>query len=454
MNPLLNIGNLMKALLKRAGILHAIESGRPMRIHPRNRPWLTLIFTLFLAGCTLPSWVPFVNQVSTYTCESLPVGILIGGENDPYALEQRDGYELALQEINAAGGVNGCPLALIYQEETMTGNPGYTQTAVRSLVEDSQVLAVVGGTSETASMYAASLINYFEVPMLIPSAGGTHILPAENLWAFRLSASEAATAQTVFQMLKDELGANKKVAILFDDSTFGHDAAVTAVAEMEIQGLVVAAYMPYNTSDLAYADIMQELQMAMPDVLYIIFKQPQQAESILSALQENRVQPSMIIARGGGFATYAFLTTNEGGLNPLAENLVIATQWDVDLGDQRVQNFLQAFSDFSDEKYGQPHFPTQYNVEAYSSLVVLAGALQKTMDSPDVNMLDISSARLGLRQALQAYKTNLTPLGSIDLGTQGQNQSLVYLFQVIEGELVIVYPPDQAVHTPIFLSSH
>jgi len=420
-------------------------------LHRTLRP-IALSLVFLLAGCTLPKLpaLPFLNQVDLYTCESLPVGILIGNESDPYFQEQRDGYELALQEINNAGGVNGCPMELIYQEETMAGNPDYTQTAVRSLVEDSQVLAVVGGTSDTATMYAASLINYFEIPMVIPSAGGTHITPTENLWAFRLSASEEAIAETTFQMIKDMLGSRRTIAIIFDDTTFGHDAAAAAVTAIEARNLDVAAYIPYNSSDEGFDTIVADLQIAMPEVLYVILRQPQQAENLLASLQEGSVQPGIVIARGAGFASYSFLAGEEGEYNEQANHLVIASHWDVDVEDAVMQEFLQKFADYTRKKYGEARIPTQFNVEAYSSLVLLSGALGETMESADVDMNDIVSARLGLRQALQSYKTNLTPLGTIELDAAGQNQSLVYLFQILDGELVIVYPPDVAAHSPVF----
>jgi hypothetical protein len=62
------------------------------------------------------------------------------------------------------------------------------QVAVRELVEDEKVLALVGATSNEATMRAASLVNFFNLPMIVPTAGGDNLLPSNNLWAFRLSA--------------------------------------------------------------------------------------------------------------------------------------------------------------------------------------------------------------------------------------------------------------------------
>ena len=286
--------------------------------------------------------------------------------------------------------------------------------------------------------------------MIVPSAGGTHILPAESLWAFKLSSTEAAISQAVFQMVKDELGGLKKVGIVFEDSTFGHDAAVAAVTEAEARNLVVTAYLPYNSSSEGFSTVVDQLQMALPDILYLVFKDPTQAENLLTALQDSQLEFTMVIARSAGFATSTFLTGEEGGINPLAENLIIPSQWRSDPDNEVVINFEQAFAAYTQEQYGSAYLPTEVNVEAYSSLVMLAHALEKTMNSADVNMQDITSVRSILRQSLQGYKSELTPLGVLDMDAAGQNQSLVFLDQVIEGQFVVIYPPDMADQSPLY----
>jgi hypothetical protein len=67
-------------------------------------------------------WVWGVGKCESHPLSGLTVGVLIGADGDPLAEEQRDGYELALEEANADGGPAGCPLSLVYMPEEVSGS--------------------------------------------------------------------------------------------------------------------------------------------------------------------------------------------------------------------------------------------------------------------------------------------------------------------------------------------
>ncbi len=204
-----------------------------------------VVCLLALAGCSV---LPFNlgPTAKLQPCPGITVGVLIGGDADPIAQEQRDGYELALEQINADGGPGGCPITLAYELESSGDSQNQVERAIRSLVEERQAIAVLGGTSSEASMFAASLANRFLVPMLIPSGGGAYILPVENYWVFRLDAGDEAYSLAAFAKIKEDLGEGAGVEIVFEDTTYGNDAAVTAANAMEQQLLRLVNYIPFE----------------------------------------------------------------------------------------------------------------------------------------------------------------------------------------------------------------
>ena len=420
----------------------------------RKNTLLSLILVLALAGCSMPKVnlppLPFLNRVQP--CPGVTLGVLMAdAKTDPIAQEQNDGYTLAAQEINAAGGINGCKLTLVTALEASDENSVQTRQAVRDLVEDGQVMAILGGTTSVASMQAASLVNYFETPLLVPSAGGAHVLPPDNIWSFRLNAGEDAYAQQAFAMVKQELGDARSVAVIFENTTEGNDGAVAAVNAIEALGLTVNGYYPIGLGDSAiYNNLAAQVTLTRPDVFYLIFSQPLQAADVRATLNalDKTYQPEFTIVRSGGFASEAFLT-DEGAPNALAENLIIATQWVGLKGVKDWDDFNQAFDDYTQKEYGTSNPPSLYAIEAYKSLEIIASAAGQVLATGKASPTDVVKLRAALREALFAYQENSETWGKITFSAGGQNPGEVTLVQVQNGKFVIVYPPSNAEAAPI-----
>ena len=395
-----------------------------------RRTVLCLLLLFTLAGCGA-----FPGAAA---CSGLAIGVLTGDEkNDPIAQEQRDGFELALQEINAAQGIGGCQLTLVNAQAPTTGdNANQTRQAVRSLIEDGRVIAILGGQS-SAAMQAATLVNYFEVPLMIPSASGSHVLPDNNLWAFRLRASEESYAQAVAAMLKNQLTTNKSVVILFEDTTEGHDAAAAAVKAFEGQLLQVATYLTIPLEQgMDYNALAQQVNGTRPGAIYMIFNRPDQATRLFNALQ-NTAQPvpqPLYVAHAGGFASQSFLSTGAGN-----NNLLIATQWVTSQDTAEASRFNQSFAAYTLQKYGKESRPTLYHSEAYKSLMILAAATRNTLAAGKASPADIKKMRTQLREELFVYQEDAQPWSAINFSSGGQSVGVVYIVKISDQKAVIQY---------------
>ena len=126
----------------------------------KNWNSLFIILILILSGCSLG------RQTAATQCLPIRIGVLIADENLERGLEQRKGYEMALREINEAGGIQGCPVELIYKDEGEVANSESAQVSIRQLA-DENVLAIIGGTTNDPTMRAAAIASYFKVPFLI-----------------------------------------------------------------------------------------------------------------------------------------------------------------------------------------------------------------------------------------------------------------------------------------------
>ncbi len=127
------------------------------------------------------------------------IGILSGGASAQtsasaavIASEQQSGYDQASKALD-----------LDYPTIQASEGAGAdnVQLAVRALVEEDDVTVIVGSTTNEAAMRAVSLVNFFNIPMIVPSASGDNILPSNNLWAFNLSAPSSSYATYIFGSL-------------------------------------------------------------------------------------------------------------------------------------------------------------------------------------------------------------------------------------------------------------
>ena len=98
----------------------------------RNGIALCLAAGLLLTACVpaihLAVPIPAVQKIA---CRGIPIGIVIGSSDLTDAVDQQEGYELALQQVNQAGGIQGCQVRLVYDRSEGDGsNPDAVQAAI------------------------------------------------------------------------------------------------------------------------------------------------------------------------------------------------------------------------------------------------------------------------------------------------------------------------------------
>lgn len=399
------------------------------------------ITLLMLTGCSVIKKLPFGAAAQITPCPGLTIGVLMGADGNELAEEQRDGYELALEQANADGGPAGCKLSLVYMPEEVGGSSNQVYQAVRSLVEEQQVVAMLGGTSSTTSMLAATLINRFSVPMLIPNTSSMAALPENNYWTFRVSADDQMYSQAVFDRIKKELGEEKSLAILFEDTSAGHDAAVTAAEMAAEQGMTVMKYSPLDSSQSGSVIVYELLKDTPPDVLYLIINEPDQALEMLQALNKIRDSMPLTFLQGNGFVSRTFLEKSKELLGDETGQMLAVSSWADQASEDGENAFQAAFAAFTKNKYGAARQPTVHSAMAYNSLRILQMAIRNGSATWNgSSAADISAAREALRTDIQAYRENTPAWGGITFTTGGQNQAEVYLQKLNEIPVMSLIP--------------
>jgi len=308
----------------------------------RNLP-AALVLAL-LAGCGKPARVGAIVSRSGAASSS--------GE------QVARGFDLAVERINAAGGVRGRRLELLYRDDST--NPEIGIAALRELVEREHVTTVLGAVTSTVTLRLAPYCERYRVVLMSPSASASQLTEAGD-YIFRTVPSDVLEGASMADFARD-LGLDR-VAVLSVDNDFGASLAGAFTDRLRVSGGSVVASLTFPEGDEpAIVDAVAALPGLAPRGLYI----PAYAGDLATALRllrETRVRP--IVLGTSGAASELIRTAG-----PAAENLVFPrSSFDSTADSADVRAFAAAFN----ARYAVE--PDVYAAHAYDTVRVLAAAV-------------------------------------------------------------------------------
>lgn len=183
-----------------------------------------------------------------------------------YGTECRNGIQLAIDEINAAGGVNGKMLVLIGEDDE--GNPEKSVNAYKKLVTKDKCRIIIGSLTSGCTAAISSLAQAQKVLLLAPAATQTDITDAGD-YVFRACFIDPFQGTVGGKFSYDALGA-RKAAALYD---VGNDYSIGLYenfkAAFESAGGTIVAAESYGTGDKDFNAQLTKIKNTNPDVVYL-----------------------------------------------------------------------------------------------------------------------------------------------------------------------------------------
>lgn len=366
--------------------------------------WIAL---LILTACQSQQAAYTLGLLSAADSQSLPAGML------SLAGEQKVGYDLAEKARDNT-------LRMTPKAESALSDE--VQVVVRGLVEDPNrpVVALVGATTNAGTTRMSALANFFNVPMVVPSAMGDNLLPSSNLWTFRLSAPGSAHSAYLFrevlprQVLAamttgDEFAAPLRLGILYEQNTFGESTAVETAKSAMAQEVEIGYYgyfepdAPDKTRLIQAFSAMQE---AGVHLLYVVSSNPDSALAVVRSFRDFFVpgDAPLLLGQSGGFVSRQFLESSEAAGVFILRQQIIADRCPDDI-------------------------ETLAEAQAYAAIHLLNFAIEQSQDQlgaqENPTMLD---RREAVRDSLKASSLNLPCLGLTSFDNSGENKNLQFEF--------------------------
>lgn len=197
------------------------------------------------------------------------VGPLTGG-SAALGLSLRNGARLAVEELNARGGVLGRPLLLAEADDEAT--PAKGAAVARELIEKRGVVALIGPANTGVADAVGPVANQLRVPNLCPSATGSkvneHFADGPLNFVFRLAASDAVQAR---MMVTEAFAARgrSRAAILADESPYGAQGRARVEALLEARGAKAVSVGTFKVGATDMSAQVKAAQAAGADVVLL-----------------------------------------------------------------------------------------------------------------------------------------------------------------------------------------
>lgn len=294
--------------------------------------------------------------------------------------------ELAVREINGAGGVRGRSVELVVLDDS--ADAVRAVAVARRLYDDPSVVAVIGHLTSGATLAASSVYNASPdpVPVISPSASSP-LLSGAGPYTFRVCPTDLAHGTRLAEWAADHLHA-QRAAILFLNDEYGRGVRGVFAQRFTARGGRLVADDPYLDELPGFEPYLERLRRrGGTDALLIAGTRPG-AERILRALRATGVQAAVLAGDGVAGIEAA---------GPLAEGVFISAAYLPDQAGEANANFVRAYRAAYD---GQQ--PDHRGAGAYDIVHLLARGLQAV--GPD---------RVKLRDYLAGVGTESEPYDGV-----------------------------------------
>ena len=322
------------------------------------------------------SLIALVLFFSLSSCNRTPdvlsfgVVVPLSGDAANYGKSAHQGIDLAVKEINAAGGIMGRQIRPIYEDDKAVAKDGVNAT--QKLVNVDKVPVIIGGIVSAVTLAAAPICESNKVVWLSPTSSAPAITNAGD-YIFRNWPSDDLEGKVMADFVRSK--GYKTVAILQVQNEYGEGIASVFRADFEKQGGSIPVLEKYKQSENDFRSILAKALSAKPDAVYCIgyytdvaltAKQAREQGSKLPLLATTTVEDPQFVKIGG--------TAVEGVVYPLASG------FDPESKDANVQKFKTAFKN---EYKEDPGFVA---AQSYDCVYLIKRAIEdgKGFSGPDI----------------------------------------------------------------------
>lgn len=409
---------------------------------------LLLVVTLLLAACPAPA-APSAGtdtepaaatpepaaeepaatggQIVIAPGETIRIGnsvALTGPIPDP-GLDIRQSAEIAVDDLNAAGGLEGFLYELVVEDGACSGDQG--TVVANKFAADETIVAVSGGTCSGETFGLIPILTEARIPFVSPSATNPSITSADCDVCNRVALSDALQGLVDATYVRETLGFDN-VAVMHDNSDYGKGLAEVFQASFEEQGGAVSAFEGVQVGDTDFRAALARIGADAPQLIFF-GGYSTEAGLIVQQMKETPGLEETVFFSDDGTYTQQYLDTAGSAAEGSYASFVAGAT-----NQAMLDEFVQKYQD----KYGvAPSELGPFHGQSYDSVRLIADAISRVAVVDDSGNLVID--REELIQAIRVTENLEGLTGTLSCNEIGEcGAGGIQIFQVQNGEWVQV----------------
>lgn len=336
----------------------------------------------------------------------------ITGKEASLGQSSHNGTLMAIDDLNAAGGVLGRPLLLL-TEDTQS-KPGESATAAKKLISRDKVVALLGEVASSRSLEAAPVAQAFKVPMISPASTNPKVTETGN-YIFRTCFIDPFQGPVMAKFAQEKLRAKRIALMVSNSSAYSIGLAKFFRESFTANGGTIVLEQKYAEGDKDFKAQLTAIKSAGVDAVFnpgyynegaLIVLQARDLGLTLPIFGADSWEAEALIELGGKAIEGAYLCSHYSPADP----------------SPRVQNFVQAYK----KRFG---FTPDSNASlGYDSVLVLVDAIKRAG----------TTDRVKIRDALAATTNFPAVTGNITIDAQRNASKNAVIIQVRNGKFEFV----------------
>ncbi len=324
---------------------------------------------------------------------------------------EKKSLELAIDEINSRGGIDGRRLeAVIYDTE---GDPTKTVLAANKLISKDGVLAIIGPSLTPTTLAIIPLAEKEKIP-LISCAAGIKITEPVKPWVFKTAQNDMLAVATIYEHIQKK--GIKKIGILTVDNAFGESGKEQLLAQASKYGIEVVQAEGFGAKDTDMTAQLTKIRSAQPEAIVCWGTNPGPAVVAKNVKQMNLKVP---LYQSHGVASPKFIElagdAAEGILLPTGKILVAEQLPETDPRKSVLKGYIEQF----EKRFQMP--VSGFGGYAYDAMYLLAEAMKGS-----------NGDREKIRDALEKIKGHPGVTGTFSFSPEDHNGLGADAFVMVE----------------------
>jgi branched-chain amino acid transport system substrate-binding protein len=284
------------------------------------------------------------------------------GKDATFGQSQHKGIQLALEELNAAGGILGHPIELITDDNQ--SKPGESATIAKKLISRDKVIAVLGEVTSGRSLEVAPLAQGAKIPMIATGATNPAVTQKGN-YIFRVCFIDDFQGTVMAKFALTELKAKKVATLTSVSSAYSVGLAKFFKETFTAAGGTVVAEQKFNEGDKDFRAQLTAIKAAEVDAVFV---PGYYTEAALIARQARNLGLTVPLFGGDGWESEKLL---ELGGNAL-DGCFYSTHFTPENKAPAVVEFVKKFKTRWDNET-----PDAYAALGYDALYILVDAIKR-----------------------------------------------------------------------------